>query len=184
MRPILPPHGTGTRSYGGRLLPRVWFRRPTLHGTAKAGVIVALAIVSTVVLVIPAVFAVTPIAPEAEAITLCLPGIGPIQRFTDDLQGEREERAYIHESVHAQQCRSFGATWFNQRISRPEGRLTLEAQALCAEAAMLTIRGADRARVSEQVVEALASEYFSESDLRRGAIIAEVDGACRAMMGD
>ncbi len=178
MRSIPPPHGTDTDSSGGRSLPRRWFRRPTLHGTAKAGVIVALAIVSTVVLVIPAVFTVVPISPEAEAITLCVPGIGPLQRFTDDLRGEREELVYIHEGVHAAQCRSFGATWFNHRVTTPQGRLTLEAQALCAEAAVLSIRGADRERLSDQAVEALASEYFSDSDLGRREIVDAVDSAC------
>jgi hypothetical protein len=63
-------------------------------------------------------------------------------------------------------------------VTTPQGRLTLEAQALCAEAAVLSIRGADRERLSDQAVEALASEYFSDSDLGRREIVDAVDSAC------
>jgi hypothetical protein len=149
-----------------------------------AGATVVLLLVTSVILVIPAVFSVMPISPEAQAVTLCLPGIGPLQRFRDDLRGEQEELVYVHEGVHAEQCRRFGAAWYARRVATPRGRLTMEALALCAEAKVLWLRGVDRSRAVDRTVETLATEYFRDSGITRQEIAAAVDEACGERPGE
>ena len=159
------------------------FRRPTVSGVVTAGVTVVLVMVASVILVIPAVFSVMPISPEAQAVTLCLPGIGPLQRFRDDLRGEMVELVFIHEGVHAEQCRTLGAAGYARRVSTPHGRLAMEAGALCAEAKVLWMRGVDRARVVDRTVETLAIGYFRDGGVTREEIAAAVDDACGEGMG-
>ncbi len=163
-----------------------WIRlvRPTVSGMVTAGVSLMLLAVASVLLLIPTVFYVTPISPGADAATLCLPGIGPLQRFRDDLRGDEEERTHIHERAHADQCRSFGATRYAQLAATPEGRLTLEAQALCAEVAVLSRRGADLKRLLDWTVETLVTEYFEGGLVPRRDIVVAVGGACGEVMGD
>lgn len=136
--------------------------------------------VVSIVLLIPTVFFLLPISPEADAVTLCLPGIGPLQRFRDDLEGTQEEVVHIHERVHAEQCRKFGATWYAGRAVTRSGRLNMEAQALCAEVAVLSLRGEDRHRLLDRTVETLAVGYFEDSAVPRREISAAVDRACGA----
>jgi hypothetical protein len=163
---------------GGPNLRRAWCERPTVSGTVTAGITVVLLLVTATVLVIPAVFSLVPISPDADAVTLCLPGIGPLQRFADGLRGEREELAYIHEHVHMKQCQSFGATAFARLLVTPHGRLALEAPALCAEVAVLSIRGADRDRLMAWTVETLVTEYFDDGEVGRREIADAVNGVC------
>jgi len=151
---------------------------PTVSGMVTASASVMMLAAVSVLLLIPTVFYVIPIPPDADAATLCLPGLGPLQRFREGLQGEREERTYIHEGVHADQCRKFGATWYAQRTVSPEGRLTMEAQAFCAEVAVLSRRGADAQRLLDWTVETLATEYLEDGSLARQDIALAVDGAC------
>ncbi len=157
---------------------RLRFRRPTLSGVVSAGFTVVMLAVASVLLVIPAVFRVLPMPPEADALTLCLPGIGPLHRFADDLSGMQEELTYVHESVHARQCRSFGATWFARMAATPQGRLQMEVQALCAEADVLRQRGADPVRLVDDTVETLALGYFLGGKVPRTEIAEAVDVTC------
>lgn len=150
----------------------------------RATLAAVLLLATSVLVVIPAVFSLVPIPPEADGLTLCIPGIGPLQRFDDDLAGEREELAYIHEGVHAEQCRSWGALWFVGRLTTPRGRLALEAEAFCGEAAVLTLRGADRDHLIDRTIDVLAGEYFPEGEPGRGEIARAVEAACGGRRGE
>ncbi|HEY4733071.1 MAG TPA: hypothetical protein VIH53_00840 [Gemmatimonadaceae bacterium] len=77
---------------------------------------------------------VLPIPKMEEAITLCYPVIGPVQRFNRDLSGSALARTRAHEAAHATQCRTDGAIWHFVRGALPRQRLALEAEAYCAEA--------------------------------------------------
>jgi hypothetical protein len=151
---------------------------PTVSGMVTAGVSLMLLAAASVLLLVPTVFYLVPIPPEAAAVTLCLPGIGPLQRFREGLPRQQEERMYIHEGVHADQCQRFGATWYARRAATPKGRLTLEAQALCAEVAVLSRRGSDLQVLRDRTVEILATEYFEDGSVQRRDIAVAVDGAC------
>lgn len=157
---------------------------PTLRRMATAGAGLLATAVGSVLLLVPAVFYLLPIPAEADAATLCLPGIGPLQRFRDDLRAEQEEQTYIHEGVHAAQCRTLGATSYAKRAATPAGRLTLETEALCAEVAFLVKRGGDRERLLAWTVETLETEYFEGASLRRRDIVAAVDKACAEALWD
>jgi hypothetical protein len=158
--------------------------RPTASGLAAAAASLFLLAALSVLLLVPTVFFLVPLSPEADAVTLCLPGIGPLQQFRDDLEGQQEEVVHIHERVHAQQCRMFGATWYALQTATPGGRLTLEVQALCAEAVVLAGRGASRERLLDRTVETLASGYFRDGAVAHRDISAAVDGACGGLLGD
>jgi hypothetical protein len=155
-----------------------------LSAVTRFSVTAAFLVIITFLLVIPVVFSIVPISAEAEAVTLCLPGIGPVQRFTEDLSGQQEERVYLHEGVHAEQCRELGATWFARKVTNPQGRLAMEVQALCAEANMRALRGADRQREVDLAIEILATEYFSEGDVGLQEITVAVERSCGVTMSE
>ncbi len=184
MCPIPAPNGKDAARTALAGPDRIRLSRPTVSGMVTAGVSLILLAAVSVLLLVPMVFYLVPIPPEAAAVTLCLPGIGPLQRFGDDLPREQEERMYIHEGVHADQCQRFGATWYARRVATPEGRLTLEAQALCAEVAMLSRRGSDPQGLRDRTVEILATEYFEDGSVPRSDIAAAVDGACGLVLSD
>ena len=179
MRPPHPPdgrrptHETPTPESPRRLAP------PTISGMVTAGATVILLGVTTLVLLIPSVFYLMPIPRGAEALTLCLPGVGPLQRFQEALHPTQEELTFIHEAAHAEQCRSLGAA----RYAR-QGRLKLETQALCAETAILVHRGADRERLREWTIEALREEYFDDGSVTEQEISTAVDQSCGASLGE
>jgi hypothetical protein len=184
MRLIPAPNGNEVKKFRVAGSDRLRIARPTVSGMVTAGASLILLAVASVVLLIPTVFYVVPIPPHANAITLCLPGIGPLQRFRDDLLGEEEERTYIHEGVHADQCRRYGATWYARQIGSPEGRLTLESQALCAEVTVFSRRGADPGRLLDWAEETLASEYFDDGSVSRDDVALAVEAACAEVSGD
>lgn len=184
MRPIPPPKRNEEHGRGGPEPGMIRSVGPTMTGMARAAATLVLLTAGSLLLLIPAVFFVIPMPAEADALTLCLPGVGPLQRFRDGLDGERLELVFIHERVHAEQCRTFGPTWYARRMISPSGRLALEAQALCAEVALLSGRGADRVRLTDRTVEMLVSGYVERGSVPRGQISASVDRACGASMGD
>ncbi len=180
--PLIPaPNGNEADMVGGPAPDRTRLSRPTVSGMVTAGASLMLLAAASVLLLVPTVFYVIPISSETAAITLCLPGIGPLQRFRDDLPREQEESMYIHERVHADQCQRFGATWYAQQAATPEGRLTMEVQAFCAEVAVLSRRGADRQGLLDWTVETLATEYFEDGSVPRRDIAVAVEGACRGV---
>lgn len=158
--------------------------RPTVSGLIAAAATVSLLGVMTLFVLIPTVFFVLPLSARADAATLCLPGIGPIQQFNEDLEGEYEEVVYIHERVHAEQCRALGAARYASWYGTLEGRLTLEAEALCEEVEVLSLRGADRQRLLYWTVETLMTHYFDEGEIPRAEVWATVDRACGASLAD
>jgi len=75
-----------------------------------------------------------PFPQREEAVTLCYPVVGPVQRFNLDLSGAALARTRAHEAAHAAQCRRDGAIWHFVRGVFPSNRLAAEAEAYCAEA--------------------------------------------------
>lgn len=176
MRLIPAPNGNEAKKVGP---DRARLVRAILTAVAS----LVLMVVVSVLIVVPAALYVLPISPTTGSATLCLPGIGPLQRFQNSLRGGQDEQANIHEGVHAGQCRRFGASLYAQRVATPEGRLALEAEALCAEAAVLSRRGADRQSLFDLTVETLAVQYFSDGSVARREIALAVDQACSQVIG-
>jgi hypothetical protein len=77
---------------------------------------------------------VLPVPRREEALTLCYPLVGPVQRFNPDLSDSELARTRAHEGAHAAQCRRDGAIWHFVRRVLPGQRLAAEAEAYCAEA--------------------------------------------------
>lgn len=148
----------------------------------RATLVAVVLLLTGVLVVVPVVFTLGPVPPDADGLTLCIPGIGPLQRFNEGLEGEREELVHVHERVHAEQCRTWGALWFVGRLATARGRLAMEAEALCGEAALLVLRGGDRERVLARTVDILAADYFPHGEeVGRGDIVRAVTGACGAV---
>ena len=183
MCPMPPPKGTDdSGGVGGSGTP--WDVRPTLRGMATVAMALILLAVGSMLLLVPAVFFLIPIPHQADAVTLCLPGVGPLQRFRDDLEGEHEELVFIHEKVHAEQCRAFGPAWYARHAVTRSGRLALEAPALCAEVEVLSRRGEDHARLVDRTVEALVGGYLQRGQVPRWKISAAVERACGTFAGE
>lgn len=176
----LPPTSDGpTHSHtGAPRVPRDGLAPPTVSGMATAAATVLLLACASVLLVVPNVFYLVPMPSEVDGITLCLPGLGPLIRVRANLTDGQEELAYLHEGVHAAQCRSFGALWYASQNLTPGGRLRLEAQALCAEAALLSRRGIDGDRLVDRAVAGLVSHYFEGGEVAGWEVVAAVGGAC------
>ncbi len=141
---------------------RTFFKRASRSPGVRPLVTVArLAIMATVTagIVVPVAFFLLPLPARADGVTLCLPGIGPLQQFADGLDGDREEVVHLHERVHAAQCRRLGAAVYASTYWRAPGRIELEAEALCAEFDLLAAQGSDPDRLLEQTVEALYGGY-------------------------
>ncbi len=157
---------------------------PTVSGMMTAAATLAALGTFSLFVVIPAVFLTLPVSPRADAVTLCLPGIGPLQQFSEDLEGEQEEVVYLHESVHAEQCRQLGAARYASWYGTPARRLELEAEAFCEEVEVLSLRGAVRERLMEQTVETLMTSYFADGQMPRSDVWAAVDLACGGSLAD
>ena len=157
---------------------------PTVAGMMGAAATVSALAAMSLVLLIPVVFLLVPVSPQADAVTLCVPGIGPLQQFREDLEGELEEVVFIHEGVHAEQCRWLGAAQYAGLYATPAGRLELEAEAFCAEVEVLSGRGAERERLLDRTVETLATSYFEDGQVPRTEIWAAVDLACGGSLAD
>ena len=184
MPPPHPPYGrrptrvTSTPGGPARLAP------PTISGMVTAGATVVLLAAVSLVLLIPSVFYLMPIPKGAEALTLCLPGVGPLQRFQDALHPSQEELTFVHEAAHAEQCRSLGAVRYARQAVTAQGRLRLETQALCAETAVLARRGADGGRLRAWTVETLRDEYFEDGSVTEQEISEAVDQRCGTSMAE
>ncbi len=175
---------SGPRKPRVRTNPEVRRASPTVSGLLSAAATLWAVGAISVVVVIPSVFLLLPFSAQADAVTLCLPGIGPLQQFSEDLEGEQEEVVYIHESVHAEQCRWLGATQYAKLYGTLSGRLALEAEAFCAEVAVLSGRGAVRERLIDRTVETLVTSYFEGDQMPRSEVLAAVKTACGAMHAD
>lgn len=142
-----------------------------------AGRVGAVAIAASVV-GLPLAFFAAPVPAGADGVTLCLPGVGPVQQFADGLSGELQEIVRIHELMHVQQCRSMGAAaWYLAYGSR-EGRMRLEAEAYCAEVQFLARRGGDPEALVESRARILHAGYGNQGVLSLDEIRALVRQGC------
>ena len=128
-------------------------------GPLVTAVRLAVLVTVTAAIVVPVAFFVLPVPARADGVTLCLPGIGPLQQFAEGLEGDQEEVVHLHERVHAAQCRRLGAAVYASTYWRAPGRIALEAEALCAEFGLLAAQGSDPDRLLDQTVEALYNGY-------------------------
>ncbi len=120
----------------------------------------------TAIPVVPAAFILTPIPRGADGVTLCLPWLGPLQQFADGLDPELDEIVHIHERIHADQCRRLGAVQYARTYLHDEGMIALEAEAFCAEARILSLRGKNTGPWVSKIVETLYFEYPHDESLR------------------
>ena len=157
---------------------------PTVSGLMSAATTLSAGGATVLFVLIPALFLLLPFSSRADAVTLCLPGIGPLQQFNEDLEGQQEEVVYLHESVHAEQCRRLGATRYASSYGTPEGRLELEVEAFCEEVEVLSMRGAERGRLVDRAVETLVTSYFDDGRVPRSEVRTSVDLACGGSPAD
>jgi len=132
-----------------RFRESVLFRNPT---ALRAGLLFMASVLAAFIL--PGVL---PFPRSAEALTLCYPVVGPVQRFNADLSGAALGRTRAHENVHAAQCRRDGAIWHFVRGAFPTKRLAAEAEAYCAEASYGVLHGGtarlEYARIQDELRE-------------------------------
>src|SRR3954463_13384710 len=95
----------------------------------RVGLVLAWAALATFALPL-----VLPVPKGEEALTLCYPIIGPVQRFNSDLSESSLARTRAHEAAHAVQCRRDGAIRHFARGVLFAQRLAIEEEAFCAEA--------------------------------------------------
>lgn len=147
------------------------------HWLRRAGTLGAASVLAAFV-VVPAIFFLRPVPAGADAVTLCMPGLGPLQQFARDLDGDLEEVVLVHEETHARQCRALGAAEWMVRYGTLRGRMELEAEAFCAEVELLAARGADRERLIEPRVEVLYEGYRNDGTLSMAQVREIVRAAC------
>jgi len=127
---------------------------------------------------VPAAFILMPMPRGADGITLCMPGIGPMQQFAEGMDPDLEEIVHIHERVHASQCRRMGALTYAQTYLDGEGMIALEAEAFCAEAATLAHRGRDTGPWVSRIIETLFFDYPHADDLVYSDVVRIVGAWC------
>lgn len=145
----------------------------------SAGRIGAVALAASLV-GLPLAFFAAPVPAGADAMTLCLPGVGPVRQFAEGLSGELEEIVEVHELMHVQQCRSMGAAGWYVAYGSPEGRMRLEAEAFCAEIDFLVRRGAtDSEALLEPRARILQAGYGNDDTLSLDEVRALLRASCR-----
>lgn len=133
--------------------------------------------------IVPLAFFLVPIPADADGVTICLPALGPLRQFSEDLSPEDRAAVRVHEGVHADQCRRLGAVEYARTYLDTEGRLGLEAEAYCAEVAVLGLRGEDPVRVVDRTVETLFTEYRRDQALERVDVARIVEARCAPVDG-
>ena len=117
-----------------------------------------------------------PLPQRAEGLTLCYPGVGPVQRFNPNLSDSALARTRAHEAAHANQCRRDGAIWHFVRGVVPSQRLAAEAEAYCAEANFGVAKGGEArleyARIQDELREMAWFRRFS-SDVLNDSLAAQ-----------
>lgn len=146
-----------------------------LHPWVLRGMRIVLLGILVAIPVVPAAFFLMPMPRGADGITLCLPGLGPLQQFAEGLDADLEEVVHIHERVHATQCRRLGAFAYARAYLADEGMLDLEAEAYCAEAHTLVVRGRDPGPWISRIVETLYWDYPHTGQMT----IDEIEGIVR-----
>jgi len=133
--------------------------------------------------IVPLAFFLIPVPADADGVTICLPALGPLRQYSDDLSPGDRAAVRVHEAVHADQCRELGAVEYARTYLDAEGRLGLEAEAYCAEVAVLGLRGEDPVRVVDRTVETLFTEYRHDPGLRRVDVARIVETRCAPVDG-
>lgn len=128
--------------------------------------------------VIPAAFLLLPMPSGADGITLCLPGVGPLQQFADGLEEDLDEMVHIHERVHAEQCERLGSWSYARTYLHDEGMMALEAEAFCAEARTLALRGLDTGPWVSRIIETLYYDYPHSGEVEYADVLRVVGAWC------
>ena len=124
--------------------------------------IILISAVALVALVLAGLF-VLPFPKNADAITLCVPVLGPVQRFNERASPEERRITRIHEAVHARQCLDEGAAKYLLASLNDAARITHEAQAYCAEVLDVRRRGAESGPAVRFAIAALSLGYRNRS---------------------
>lgn len=127
---------------------------------------------------VPAAFVLMPMPRGADGITLCLPMIGPMQQFAADMEPDLEEMVHIHERVHAEQCRRLGAVRYARTYLDAEGMISLEAEAFCAEARTLDLRGLYAGPWVSRIIETLYYDYPHDEGVTYADVLRIVGSWC------
>lgn len=128
--------------------------------------------------IIPAAFLLMPMPRGADGITLCMPLIGPMQQFAPDMEPDLEEMVQIHERIHADQCRRMGAFRYARTYLDAEGLITLEAEAFCAEARTLAMRGLNTGPWVSRIIETLYYDYPHDEGVTYPDVLRIVGASC------
>lgn len=156
-------------------------RRPRRWPWVALRMIVASVLLS--IPIVPLAFFLIPVPADADGVTICLPALGPLRQYSDDLSPEERAAVRVHEAVHADQCRELGALEYARTYLDAEGRLGLEAEAFCAEVAVLGLRGDDPVRIVDRTVETLFTEYRHDPAVERGDVARIVEARCAPVDG-
>jgi hypothetical protein len=123
-------------------------------------------------------FRVLPIPEGLDAITLCFPVTGPVQRFSKNIEAERRQLVHIHEAVHAEQCRTMGPIRYLTTSRTAQGRLFFESAAFCAELRAQVKQGFDAEQLSTAMVHALFLGYGNKGTMSEPEIRAMFQKHC------
>ena len=116
---------------------------------------------------------------EVLAITTC-PFIGePVTRVSPDLATNELAHVTAHEGVHAQQCRDLGPVKY--RIRNLTSKLSLEAPAYCAGAAIRIATGQSPVDVKMRLIDDAVEALRSTADSAK--IVRALEDACPLIMG-
>lgn len=128
--------------------------------------------------IVPAAFILMPMPRGADGITLCLPFIGPLQQFAPGMEPDLEEMVHIHERVHAEQCHRLGAVRYARTYLQAEGMIGLEAEAFCAEARTLSLRGMNTGPWVSRIIETLYYDYPHDEGVAYADVMRIVGAWC------
>lgn len=125
-------------------------------------------------------FRIVPIPADTDAMTLCFPITGPVQRFRKDIEPEYLPLIQAHEAVHAEQCRRMGAIDYFTNSQNAHGRISSEAEAYCAELRLQVGQGYDAGQLVNGMVDAMRMGYGTEG----GVSVAEIRVLLAAYCGE
>lgn len=128
--------------------------------------------------IIPGAFLLLPMPRGADGITLCLPLIGPLQQFAEGLDEDLDEMVHLHERIHAEQCHRLGSYQYARTYLHDEGMIALEAEAFCAEAEMLALRGLETGPWVSRIIETLYYDYPHSDQVVYADVLRIVDAWC------
>ena len=138
---------------------------------------ISLGVVLVVCLFLTA-FRVVPLPAGMDAITMCFPITGPVQRFSREIEPERRELVQVHEGAHAAQCKRLGALAYLTSSRSARGRLELEAEAFCAELRVHAGHNINTEQMSRDMAHALFTGYRNEQRVSENEIQGMLQKTC------